>query len=179
MVRKLRANALGTLAIMLTSSALYGQQAGKASPPAPIPAQILTAKSVFVSNAGGEEPDPQQFFPAVDGNEAYNSFYAAIANSGRYTLAPTPADADLILEIRFSDVFVGGRPNGSPTLFLRILDPKTHTLLWALTKSIGAAGGPHWKQKSLANFRNGIAMLVGQLTVLSSPQPVANKPLSN
>jgi len=153
-----------------------GQQSGAANI-APVPSQILTAKKVFVSNAGGEEPEPQQFFsPIADPNEAYNRFYAAVESSGRYVLAPTPSEADLILEIRFTGALGPGHPNiAFPTLRLRILDPKTHTLLWALSRRVGAAEGPHWKEKSLVNFQNGIAMLMADLTALASPQPAPGK----
>jgi hypothetical protein len=57
---------------------------------------------------------------------------------GRYEIVRTRADADLVLELRFT------APPAScqtykPLLALAILDTKTHFRLWTLTKQVGDA----------------------------------------
>jgi hypothetical protein len=113
----------------------------KETPPAPVPAQILTAKTVFVANAGGEEnPSESQFSGGPD--RAYNQFYAAIKSWGRYELVSAPADADLLLELRFTQPQVGDyqenmlhpAPDRDPQLRLVIRDSKTQALLWGFTE---------------------------------------------
>lgn len=75
-------------------------------------------------------------------DRAYNQFYAAMKSTGRHELVGSPADADLIFDIRFSiapapvDVTHGNTwaPIYDPQLRLEIRDPKTNTLLWAFSE---------------------------------------------
>ena len=85
--------------LLLQVSALTAQQS-KAVPTAPIPPQILAAKKVFIANAGGDEMtgDDQRFSGGPD--RAYNEFYAAMKSWGRFEIVNSPADADLLLEIK-------------------------------------------------------------------------------
>jgi hypothetical protein len=81
--------------------------------------------------------------------QTYNEFYAAMKDWGRYELAATPAEADLIFEVRFA-VTVGPRKvyQGSgmapqePQVRLVISDPKTRVVLWAFTEPIKQAALP-------------------------------------
>src|SRR2546426_12838397 len=66
--------------------------------PAPLPRQIFTAHKVFVSNAGGDTLGDYSGGP----DRAYNQFYGALEEWGRYEMVAAPADAELILEVRFS-----------------------------------------------------------------------------
>jgi hypothetical protein len=114
----------------------------KQIPPAPIPTQISTAKRVFIANGGGDEPgiDEPIFSGGVD--RSYNQFYAAMKSAGRYELVGSPAEADLLFEIRFAvktsttKVFKGDTIGSSldPQFRLEIRDPKTNALLWAFTE---------------------------------------------
>lgn len=115
----------------------------KQSPPAPIPAQILEAKKVFVANAGGDELSTDDPLFSGGPDRAYNQFYAAMKIWGRYELVSAPADADLWFEIRFTmppaarDVFKGntmGPAAFDPQLRLVIRDPKTNAVLWGFTE---------------------------------------------
>jgi hypothetical protein len=146
----------------LSLPALNGQETKGAA--APIPAQILTAKTVFISNAGGDEWDLYSGGP----NRAYNQFYAEMKSWGRYEIVPTPADADVILEIR--------QPNRSEhtldePLRLTIFDPKTHVILWAFTEHIpfanrGKIHDQHFDQ-ALAKLMEDVKTLGGQPAVAS------------
>ena len=143
--------------------------------PAPVPAQIVSAKKVFISNAGGEELDPRAFgFPDVDPLRPYNQFYAAIKSSGRYELVATPADADLVLEIRFTHwlaaVQFGVKSGSDPILELRVLDPKSGVLLWAFTERVQISAGPHWREKRENSFNEGMTALLNDLERIASTQ---------
>jgi hypothetical protein len=149
-----------------------------ATPAGPVPSQIISAKKVFISNAGGEEVDPQNFFlPTMGSNQPYDRFYAAVQSAGRYATVLAPSDADLILEIRFTfpslprEAQVVGNVR-DPRLRLTILDPKTHALLWAFSERVATSAGPHWKEKREANFDQAIAALLDDITKLSAqPRP--------
>jgi hypothetical protein len=114
----------------------------KQLPPAPIPTQISTAKRVFIANGGGDEPGISEPFFGGDVDHAYNQFYAAMKSAGRYELVGSPAEADLLFEIRFlvqpseTKVFKGDTlgPTYDPQFRLEIRDPKTYALLWAFTE---------------------------------------------
>lgn len=153
-------------------------QQAHATPAGPVPAQIASAKKVFISNAGGEEIDPQNFFlPSMGPNQPYDRFYAAVQSAGRYTTVPAPGDADLILEIRFTlptlprEAQVVGNVR-DPRLRLTIFDPRTHAILWAFSERVATSAGPHWKEKREANFDQAIAALLDDMTKLSlQPRP--------
>jgi hypothetical protein len=148
-------------------------QPAAAKPRAPVPSQIGSAKRVFISNAGGEELDPRVFFlPSVDSNLAYDRFFAAVKSTSRFEPVLVPADADLILEIRFSYELLPGAYNaagasGGPHLRLAVLDPKTNVLLWALSRQVVASAGPHWKEKRETNFDQAVTALAGDLVTLA------------
>ena len=129
------------VAVLFLPLCLRAAQEMKEAPPAPIPAQILTARKVFIGNAGGE--DSTWFTGGTD--RTYNQFYAAVKSLGRYELVGSPGDADLLLEIRFA-LIASDRPviNGSsvgsalfdPQFQLVIREPKTHALLWGFTEHV-------------------------------------------
>jgi hypothetical protein len=154
---------------------LEAQQADKTAP-APLPSQIMTAKKVFISNAGGE------FDPAMWSGEStrtYDQFYAAIKSWGRYEIVGAPADADLVLEIGFANPIVGimvsstlgGRSSNDPQFRLVMLDPQTHILLWTLTAHVPQKIG---LQKSRdRNFDESLARLVDRLKKITTQSTAA------
>jgi hypothetical protein len=75
------------------------------APTAPVPSTIFTAKKVFISNATGE-----MVLPPGNPDMTYDEFYAAMKTWGRYTLVSSPADADMVFEIRFAYTYI---PAGS------------------------------------------------------------------
>ena len=139
--------------------------------PAPVPTQICSAKKVFVSNAGGDELDPRRFdFPTVDPSRPYNQLYASIKAAGKFQPVLTPADADVVLQARFSqsvtalEFHIGG--SGDPILKLAVLDPKSNVLLWAFSEIVPATTGSHWKEKRENNFNQALAKLLNEFTGL-------------
>ena len=155
--------ALGAfLAFTAASSAFAQQQVNDA----PVPIQILSAKKVFVSNASGES-----VMPAGTGDLAYSEFYSAIKSWGRYEIVASPADADLVFEIRFVlalGAAVNGSSGGDFEFRTVVLDPKTHVVLWAVSESVPQAAN---KAKSRQLFDQAMSTLVNdlkQLTVRAS-----------
>jgi hypothetical protein len=107
--------------------------------PAPVSAQILAAKRVFISNAGTDLPYTD-FLGHNDTDYTYNRFYAGMKDWGRFELTATPVDADIVLEIGYSYLLAfSERANYRPSLKLVILDPKAHVALWTLIEEAPSA----------------------------------------
>ncbi len=128
----------GILVVLFVSLPLaHAQQSGV--PAAIVPAQITQARTIFLSNAGG---DP--LFTYYDGgtDRAYNDLYAALKNWGHFQVVGTPAAADLILEVRSiaNESAIGVPPNSTtsytPEIRLQLLDSASHTVLWTLNSYI-------------------------------------------
>ncbi len=101
-------------------------------PSAPIPAQVLAARRIFISNGGDDDwTIPHQIHAP---NLTYNMFYGDIKSWGKYELVSSPADADVVFEIRSYD-----SPQAGLQVHLSIVDPKTHITLWSLTQEVGGA----------------------------------------
>jgi hypothetical protein len=116
-------------------------QQAKAADPAPIPAQIATAKKVFIANAGGEcSPFGDTEFTGGP-DLAYNEFFSAMKRWGHFTLVTTPADADMVMEIHFTcpAYLDGNKQQVDAQIRLVFLDSKTRILLWAITEHSQAA----------------------------------------
>jgi hypothetical protein len=168
------------LILLLQVSVLAAEQA-KLARTAPIPRQILAAKKVFISNAGGDERPDDSIFSGGPGR-VYNEFYAEVRAAGRYEIVDAPADADLLFEIGFTAPMVSGvgargdslaiKPY-DPQLRLAIRDSKTNALLWAFTEHV------QWAilQGNLdKNFDQTLARIVRDLQSLSASSESANKP---
>src|SRR5579862_2856772 len=112
---------LGLIATLLIAQAVSAQmpaytQAG------PVPPALLAAKTIFVANAGADAG----LFPEVfsggggfstepfsgDPDRAYTEFYAALKNTGDYTLVDDPSQADLVLEIGLTAPYGPTNPTG-------------------------------------------------------------------
>jgi len=140
---------------------------------APVPGQILTAKRVFISNAGSESYGSQTYFRLTkyDGgpDRLYNQFYSAIKIWGRYELLDSPADADVVYEVRFTSPIVDKQTAHDlvydPQLNVTIVDPKTRVALWSLTEHIQPARN---RQGDNRNFDQAVARLVERTRMLAS-----------
>jgi hypothetical protein len=158
------------LAALSCVPAIIAQQPASPLAVAPVPPQLLSAKTVFISNAGADSGlFPHPF--TGDQDRAYNQFYADVESWGRYELVSSPAEADLIFELQLT------APNGPsnadkskgasdplPMLRLVIYDRPTHYVLWALTESIEPAA---LQKTHDHNFEEAVSRLVldaGRLT---------------
>jgi hypothetical protein len=103
-------------------------------PPAPLPAIVVSAKKIFLTNGGGS-------------NLAYDTFYSEMKNWGKYEIVGSPENADLIVEISYhvehngtrvwstSNTYDGTTQVHSaqlmdPQLVLTIYDARTKNSLW-------------------------------------------------
>jgi hypothetical protein len=154
--------------LVLASMQVWGAPSEKEAPAGPVPAPILSAKSVFISNAGGGcSPFGQSVFSG-EPDRPYNEFYSAMKSWGRYELVTAPADADLDFEISFA--CPTGRANSAfgnnygtaddPQLRIVILDVKTHIVLWGFTQHVEPALLQGNRDK---NFDGGMRALVASL----------------
>jgi len=140
------------------------------TPAAPLPAQILTAKKVFVAYAGNDAQD----YLTGDQDRPYRDFYAALKAWGRYDLVGAPSDADLLFEIRLTihpaQFFGGGGLSANDVqLRLAIRDPKTRTPLWTLTEHVRSGSR---KAERNVYFGQALAKLVSDVQLLTA-QPAA------
>jgi hypothetical protein len=141
---------------------------------APVPAQIAASRKVFISNAGVDAAVQTVFKRVGDPDEAYNHFYSAMAKWNRYELVTAPADADLVFEVGFTAPMYmnGSLPVYEPQFGLKIIDAKSHVLLWALVEPVkGAFREATWQK----NFEVGLDALMGDLRKLSA-SPVVSSP---
>jgi hypothetical protein len=161
---------------VLCQIALPGVQIARAQqavdpPVAPVPAQISSAKKVFISNASGEGAAP-----AGVPDLTYNEFYADIRGWGRYEIVSAPAEADLVFEIRFTSqigtttVMSGTGGSGQYFQFsLVILDPKTRIVLWAFTESVPQAANHAASRKKFDDAMTAIVTDVKKLAGQALP----------
>jgi hypothetical protein len=169
---------LGFTFLLLLPAMSFAQKHAPA-PPAPIPAQILAAKKVFIANAGWDEPYFTNTPISGGPNRAYDEFYAAMKSLGRYELVTVPVDADLLFEIRFN-IFTSPsvRTGNSQTLFgtepydasfrLDIRDPRTNALLWAFVEHVDQAILQGNRDK---DFDQALSRLVADAQAVSASQP--------
>jgi len=150
---------------------VWGTQASKVAAPGPVPAQIVNAKMVFISNLGGGCSPFGQSEISGGPDRPYDEFYSAMKSWGRFELEAAPADAELDMEVslpcpatRANSTF---GPNygtdNDPQLSLVIRDVKTGLVLWGLTEHIQTAAMVSNREK---NFENAMSSLVGRLKQL-------------
>jgi hypothetical protein len=127
--------ALGIVLALAPSSVAKDKK--KEVPMAPLPSIVASAKTIFLSNGGGS-------------NLAFDAFYAAMKDWGRYEIVGSPEEASLIVELSYKveqegtrvwsthNAYTGATQVHSaqivdPQLMLTIYDGKTKTQLWAET----------------------------------------------
>ena len=112
-------------ALLLTAATLHAQTA-------PLPAQLHSAKTVFLSLGPG--------FNSDDAVREYTGAYNALAKAG-YTLEPTPAQAELSVNLSCSSETSVSRGDSRDlyTVHLDITDIKTHTTIWTIDTPVESA----------------------------------------
>jgi len=123
--------------VLLFPNPTYPKDKKKAVPIAPLPAVVVNARKIFLSNGGGS-------------NFAYDAFYSKMKEWGKYELVGSPEEADLIVELSYRVEDKGTRVWSStntynnttqvhstqivdPQLILTIYDAKTKNSLWSET----------------------------------------------
>jgi hypothetical protein len=135
---------------------------------APIPSQILTAKKIFISNAGADADVITTFQRMGQSRLPYERFYSEMKKWGRYELVSAPADADLVFEIRFSAPISSCNEKLTvymPQYGLSIVDVRTHFTLWSLAEPVQPA---YRKVTFEKNLDQGMASLMANLKQISA-----------
>jgi hypothetical protein len=153
-IARIRPNPVCVLVAVTFISCLALAQTSPA-PPAPVPAQIMIAKKVFIANAGADASSSATFKKAGEPDQPYNEFYAAAKNWGRYELVSSPAEADVVFQIRFT----------APQIEMTVLDAKTHFVLWSVSASVD---GAYRKETWDKNFAQGITSIMNDLKKLAT-----------
>ena len=139
-------------------TAAFAQKKPVDPPAAPVPPQIASALSVFISNATG-----QGFSPKGVADLTYNEFYADMKAWGKYELVPRPADADLVIEIRYMQ---SASDAGMNELFSAVIrDYRTRTILWSVSEIIPQGGSDSSARKK---FDQALLTLVDDLKKLTA-----------
>lgn len=161
------------LIAMLTVPILAAQQAKDApasAAAAPVPPQIAAAKKVFIANGGVDGGSLAAFRALGDPDYPYNQFYAMMQKWGHYELVPSPADADLVLELQFRMTMTSGGDLASyvPHLRLTVVDAKTHFTLWTIAEPVQ---GAIRKATFIKNFSQGMTNLVNHVAQIAGQPP--------
>ena len=141
------------LAMLCAVSTLANDK--KRVPVAPLPAVVVNAKKIFLTNGGGS-------------NLAYDAFYSKMKEWGKYEIVGRPEEADLIVELAYRVELGGTRVWSStntydnttdvhsaqivdPQLVLTIFDAKTKTSLWSETDHRKLARKEKNREKEIVN----------------------------
>lgn len=161
---------LGLVGVLASSPGVIKQS--KSAGPGPIPAQIASAKAVFIANAPGDT------FPDTYGgpDRPYNEFYGAMKSWGHYELVSSPAEADLVFEISYTNSLIGLGGTSTPVcssttntqLLLVIVDPKTRIPLWWFGEAIAVKQRVFHAQGNLEDgFNDALSKLMEDVKKLS------------
>lgn len=162
------------VACWCASAVAQGQKvAAPAMQPAPVPAQIANAKSVFISNTAPDGMPSDMLESYGEPNRAYDQLYADIKAWGRYQMADAPSNADLVMEIHFRRSTVTGGQGEGAEFYVSVLDEKSHFVLWTFVEPVkGAIRKVSWEK----NMDDSVRSLVDdlKLTIGALPQPNGN-----
>ncbi len=165
--------------LLVVAAPAWAGQSPREPSVAPVPSQIAATKRVFVSNAGGDCAPVGNAGFSGGRDRPYNQFYSALKEWGRYELAASPSDADLAFEISFRCPPTGGnvaKGNSVPPLYdaqfrLRILDVKTHIVLWGITEHVVPAILQGNRDKNFDGALNKLVDDVIKLVAGAAPSP--------
>ena len=149
---------------------------------APVPALLTAGRKVFLSNGGAEAGlFPHPFTGTQD--RGYGRLYAALGGTSRFELVGSPADADLVMELRLTapaGSLGGDKKKGTedalPAFTLTIYDRPTHYVLWVISQTVDQANLQKTHDK---NFDDALGMLDKQLLMVASgatPAPTSAAP---
>lgn len=140
-------------------------------PPPDVVTRVTAAKTIFLSNAGAND----SFGYEIPGgpNVSYNELYAALKQWGYFQLVDSPAHADLIFQIRGTELIpnlentLSEHPiarQHAPKLEIAILDP--HTVSTPIDTLTSLAGRGTDIPKGSIAFARSIEVLTYQISTL-------------
>jgi hypothetical protein len=145
-----------------------------ATPHAPVPRAILSARKLFIANGGADAGlFPSPFSGST--SRGYDQFYAALQGMSQYDLVSSPSEADLVLEFVIQAPLGPANANKQkgaadplPTVSVKIYDRPTHYVLWAFSEEVDVA----LLQKTHdRNLDDAITRLAQDFQNLTRPQP--------
>jgi hypothetical protein len=133
----------------------------------PIPSQIATAHTVFLSNLGADANFP------IDPDQAYTAIYDGLQGWGRYQMVSTPQQADLILQLHELSTYTTYTGNhgstytiNNPSFVLTIVDAKSNVTLWTISSPVYLAGSKstlaRWESIAETNLVSRVKVVAGQ-----------------
>jgi len=136
----------------------------------PVPGQIASAHTVFLSNLGGDANFP------IDSTAAYTAVYSELQAWGKYQLVSTPEEADLIFQMHdLSTYTTYAGDHGStytinrPSFQLAIVGAKSNVTLWTISSPVYVWGGKAARARAVA---------IAEANLVSRIKVVAGQPLS-
>jgi hypothetical protein len=154
-------------ALAISSWASFGaSQSRKDVPPAPLPEAIARAKTAFLTNGGGSDL-------------AYDEFYAQMKKWGRFQVAPSPSEAEVIIQLKYfvenggtkvwssTNTYTGqtqvhSRQITEPQLEIDIYDAKTKDLLGSVEDRPRLAVREKNREKEMINSADRLAFELQQ-----------------
>ena len=170
-----RITTVGLLIVSLAAARANAQRPISSLDRAPIPRQVLNARTVFIGNGGGQSFGAESYFSRTkyDGgpNRAYDAFYTAVKDWGHYDVVGSTDAADVALVIKFASPIVDHQAVGAgdgqtsypvydPQLDLSINDPHTGLPLWTITEHIEPGDN---RDEDNRHFDEAIGRLVNDL----------------
>lgn len=171
----------GVCFMILMLQAAFVEAVQKQTVPGPLPAQITSARKVFIANGGENQPFSEDYLFSGGSERAYDDLYGAMKTWGKYELAGSPADADLLVEIELQCPKAGpvitpnfrGEYPYDPQFRLTIRDAKTNVLLWSVFEHVEWAILQGNRDK---NFDKAMSRLINDMQALAAraATPVAS-----
>ena len=132
--------------------------------PSHIPAQIASARTVFLSNNLGA--------PLADTDKIFNEIYAAVQQQNRFSIVTDPRTADLLLQFNLVNS-VGNSFGIVQTITLQIIDPKTQVILWSVSDA-GQTKAIYGSKDRDLNKYDVVDSVLAYLKIIAGPQPTTS-----
>jgi hypothetical protein len=164
------------MALAISSWASFGESKNRKDvPPAPLPEAIARAKSAFLTNGGGSDL-------------AYDEFFAQMKRWGRFQVAPSPSEAEIIIQLKYfvedkgtkvwssTNTYTGqtqvhSRQVTDPQLEIDVYDAKTKDLLWSVTDHRRLAVREKNREKETINSADRLVLELQER--IEPPQPTS------
>jgi hypothetical protein len=128
----------GPVVSLLKNTGLTGATIPKRPAPAPVPPQISAARSVYLSTIVRDKTHIM-----TNPGALYDQAKAGLEKWGRYKLVERPADAELIMELAFTERTGPRCPTEGETapedraIELKVVSPGTNVALWEFNQRTG------------------------------------------
>lgn len=169
------------LFLLVSPACLYASDKHRKDvPEAPLPASVISAKKIFLTNGGGSPL-------------AFDEFYSQIKAWGRFEIVGSPSAADVVIELRyfveddgtrvssFTNTYTGqtqivSRRVVDPQLSVNIYDAKTKDLLWSVTDHRRLARREKNKEKETINSADRLVDGMKERIVSPAPEGASRQP---